>query len=570
MGYRVPRVTIKVDYGDDASFGELSLVTLGYGLHQAWIYSTMFDKGGIFGHGLLSAGGDDPLSLLYLCSILVYGVMLLVASAFDTRLIKPLHSVSVLLGASLVGTLGTLLLLVPASWGFDALPLQIAAGVLTGAGSAVLLLAWGTAFARLDPTSIALNGAVSIAVGFGVYGLLLHQLPFPLGAILDALVPLGEFFLLLAARRSVALDFDNRELMFSPLPINHARFVFRFGIPVFLLGASLGIMRQTSIETILPAAGFESQALLFCFACVAMVLVMITLMALSDGMRWHSVFKPLLPLVAIAAVCICFLGTGPLGWVDGVVLVGYMLLEALMWICFGELSQQYRLSPIFVFGLGRGTMALAALGGSLLPLAWPSGEGLFSLGSAGFALVVLVCLMVAYGFMPDDHEMTKLVVTDSSLSESVRNLARKSAPDGLQPQDVAACGSAAAAGREATTASASEDVGMDVLRAGERAADATAASGLAGGSDAAGGDVQTRKAAFRERCEAVANTYLLSSRESEVLYYLARGFKSAYIQQKLYISEGTAKTHIRHIYGKVNVHNQQELMRLVDDVDLGR
>ena len=40
---------------------------------------------------------------------------------------------------------------------------------------------------------------------------------------------------------------------------------------------------------------------------------------------------------------------------------------------------------------------------------------------------------------------------------------------------------------------------------------------------------------------------------------------AAYLQEKLFISEGTAKTHIRHIYGKTGVHSQQELMRLIDD-----
>ena len=81
-------------------------------------------------------------------------------------------------------------------------------------------------------------------------------------------------------------------------------------------------------------------------------------------------------------------------------------------------------------------------------------------------------------------------------------------------------------------------------------------------------DEGARMGRFRLRCEAVANTYLLSRRESEVLYYLARGYKSASIQQQLYISEGTAKTHIRHIYRKLNVHNQQELILLIDEVEL--
>ena len=41
-----------------------------------------------------------------------------------------------------------------------------------------------------------------------------------------------------------------------------------------------------------------------------------------------------------------------------------------------------------------------------------------------------------------------------------------------------------------------------------------------------------------------------------------------HIQQQLYISEGTAKTHIRHIYRKLNIHSQQDLIHLIDEVEL--
>ena len=63
----------------------------------------------------------------------------------------------------------------------------------------------------------------------------------------------------------------------------------------------------------------------------------------------------------------------------------------------------------------------------------------------------------------------------------------------------------------------------------------------------------------------MANTFLLSRRETEILFFLAKGHNAAYIQEKLYISEGTAKTHIRHIYRKCDVHSQQDLMRMVEN-----
>ena len=171
MGFHVPRVTISIDFGKEASFGELSLISLGYGLHQAWIYSSMFDKGGIFGTAPLEVSPlNEELSLAYFMSILVYGVLLLVASALDTKLIRFFHATPTLVGAAALGTAGTLLLLLPASAGWDTEMTQIASGVLTGAGSSVLLIAWGIAFARRDSASIVINGALSIAIGFGKIG----------------------------------------------------------------------------------------------------------------------------------------------------------------------------------------------------------------------------------------------------------------------------------------------------------------------------------------------------------------------------------------------------------------
>lgn len=155
MGFQVPRVTINIDFKEGTSFGELSIISLGYGLHQAWIYSSMFDKGGIFGTSGLQAGPfNDQLSLAYFVSILVYGLLLLVASVLDTRLIRPLHATPTLVIAALLGSTGTLLLLAPDGSLLSSEALQLASGVLTGAGSSVLLLAWASpSRAAIQPPS---------------------------------------------------------------------------------------------------------------------------------------------------------------------------------------------------------------------------------------------------------------------------------------------------------------------------------------------------------------------------------------------------------------------------------
>ena len=543
MGFQVPRVTINIDFKEGTSFGELSIISLGYGLHQAWIYSSMFDKGGIFGTGGLQAGPfNDQLSLAYFVSILVYGLLLLIASILDTRLVRFLHATPTLVVSALLGAAGTLLLLVPGGSFLDAEVLQLASGVLTGAGSSALLLAWGIAFSRRDSASIIINGALSIAIGFSVYGLVLHQIPFPWGGAASALIPFAEVALLLVLRRHVSLDFDNRQLIFQPLPINHARFVLRFGLPVFFLGVALGIMRQTSIETILPGSAFDDQALLFVTACAATALIMVTLLALGGDERWHTFFRPLIPFIAVTAVFIPFTAGGASFWGTSVVLVGYMSFEALMWIFFAELSQRFRLSPIFVFGLGRGTMALAALGGSTLPLFTGALGTPTGLGEMGTVLVVLVTMMVAYALLPDEREMASIVTVDPKVAAAVQSLPRtplivvnENRPDSTRAEDSASDTQPVAS--EEPADEHDEDEGVDEKPATLEPAPAPSAAPTPSPArqamdfsrsifaDEAGAmppaeDTPAARGRFRQRCEIVANTYLLSRRESEVMYYL--------------------------------------------------
>lgn len=58
---------------------------------------------------------------------------------------------------------------------------------------------------------------------------------------------------------------------------------------------------------------------------------------------------------------------------------------------------------------------------------------------------------------------------------------------------------------------------------------------------------------------------MLTPRETEVLYYVALGYSRPYIEKVLYISKGTAKAHIHHIYQKLGVATQDELIELVRD-----
>lgn len=61
----------------------------------------------------------------------------------------------------------------------------------------------------------------------------------------------------------------------------------------------------------------------------------------------------------------------------------------------------------------------------------------------------------------------------------------------------------------------------------------------------------------------MAARYFLTEREAGVLGLLLAGRSAPYIAEQLCVSQNTVKTHVRHIYAKLDIHTRQELLDLV-------
>lgn len=680
MGIRVPRITLKADFGDDASFGELRALSLGYGLHQAWIFAAMFGASSIFGvPDLMEASGGGAISLAFLVSIIVYAATLLFCAATDQKFLSFYVSRKTTVGAAVSMALGTLML-VPVISGTAGMAVHVVAGIMTGIGSGLLILQWGTAFARHEQPTIVINTAVAIAAGVVVYAVVLHLVPRPASGVIAALLPLLEMALLLQETPQPFTEREERPI-FQPLPVNRGKFFMKLGLPIAVLGIALGALRQTSVQTILPAATGTEQALAVLAACGALVLVLVTLLALQSASGWNRLFRPLVPFVAVVVFLF------PVGGSDGSVisslalLVGYMSFEAMLWICFGELSQQYRLSPVLVFGAGRGIQAITSLFGSMMPVFAVAWADILPMGNSTVIVILLLAMVFAYALLPSESEIRKLVLdcpvakliandgfnraVAAQQAASARSAAEEAAgseagdrpnpsaadaPDETpaaredadaasmhaassapsQPDDAAMpnqtarqaaqlepaaptttpsaetveaatapsaaapaapatptpaqaapapttpapAGDAAARGQSAHVApapAAMPSAPTAPAPATSPAAYVPAASAFpAAVGPSSGGSIwpTEKRGRFKRKCEATANRYLLSARETEVLFFLAKGHNATSIQEQLYISEGTTKTHIRHIYRKLDVHSQQELIQIVENAEV--
>lgn len=657
MGVRVPRITLNADFGDESAFGELSLLSVGYGLHQAWVYATMFGTASVFGPmPCLQGLHGSSVTMPYLISTIVYVFAMLLIAATDQRFLKLYTSRKLLCIGAALSCVGSLLLLaVP----FFGIPLaETASGIMTGIGSAILIVYWGTAFARTDSASIVLNTAIAISIAIGLFATVLHYAPFPVSAIAIACVPLLELAILL---KKTPQPFHERDEVpiFKPLPINRGRFVVRFGAPVLVLGIALGMLRSNSLQNLVMKTSVGAQPMLLLAAGCATVLVLVTIMALGGGDRWSRFFQPLVPFIAVTVLIMPLASTENAALTSVIMLVGFLCFESLMWIFFADLSQRFRLSPVFVFGLGRAIMAVAIMFGTLVPVALASYAHLLPFGEQTLVILLLV-IVFAYALLPREREIESIIMPcplvkavsasferkeESQRAAGLRNCGAAKGMDALEQgmaestarreraaDNLAAKGevsalaaassttdTAAAIRREAEAVSrevpasadnaaanrAAREGGEDAMGTGaagsagepENTAVAQPAGTTNGNNDAADSTAtssalpatrerQTTRPAtaaiaearfakpgepargggrFRGKCETVANTFLLSRRETEILFFLAKGHNAAYIQEKLYISEGTAKTHIRHIYRKCDIHNQQDLMRMVED-----
>lgn len=76
-----------------------------------------------------------------------------------------------------------------------------------------------------------------------------------------------------------------------------------------------------------------------------------------------------------------------------------------------------------------------------------------------------------------------------------------------------------------------------------------------------------RRERFQDKCRHIIERYGLSEREGEIMIMFAKGRNLDYIQEELFISKSTVSTHRQHIYKKLGIHSQQELLDLVQAVD---
>lgn len=617
MGIGVPTIQIRANRVD--SDVEVNLVSVGFGIHSGWTYAAMYGNDTLFSMPQI---GENPFSIFFYASIASFAVALFAIAIADPRIAQTRTRRKIILAACALTSGGTLLM-VPMSLTSKAVgfALALGAGVFTGIGSAVLAAAWGVALSVCERGTIIANIALSFVLAICIHAVLLHVIPCPAAGMLTATLPMLEVLILLRGRSECppasTSDFD-----FDARPVRKPLLAVKLATPIIIICLGLSLLKNSYVTHIMSANDMSSRLSLVIAAIVTFFVLFISIEIVSKNRDSDAPFRPILCIAAVAATMVPLLGTAQNTAIATVVIIGYFALEAAVYAYPPALSQESRISALFAFGIVRGCMALGMIAASVITTRYSTLPELLPWGSASICVITLMCFLVGKALLPsrasiesamlapatgelnfdtmaierfapsvaqrDEKECAfsggEEVPKDSCPTEpreaKESPLDKPSAKDAAEGacskvDDAANSGNAA---KQSGRANPGENAATSACSQAEKAASEPArsvrkgsrSSNLAESDNAKHEDDQPgerplQKQGLKRKCQQIADRNLLSRRETEVLFELAKGYNCARVQKILVISEGTARTHIRHIYNKLDVHSQQELIKFVED-----
>lgn len=376
---------------------------------------------------------------------------------------------------------------------------------------AFLLVACGEVYAEISAGRAVVYASVSYMLAY-LGSTVVVEMGLQIVCVVETLLPLAVFVLVVQPVRSPASDglakgmpVPLAKLVSVTLEAIPARVLAAIGITYFAIGSTLA-------QSGAPLDYFTWQTALA--AVLTSVVVMATCILLHGRVALTSLYKILMVGQVLAAFLLS-------EWAEGAqiaVVITFVGVKIVAWTLMAELALLAR---------ARGT-APAALVYAAGCLAGHIGEGLagvlsvFGFVNQGVLLIVVVALLVGAAAFLFTGEMGKYpdiadVAPASDGGEGTAQVQAGSPCDGPCP---------------------SRAEGPVVAQAAQPSLD--------------------------ERIGELASSYMLSARETEVFRLWATGHTLKYIQEKLYLSPSTVKTHVRHIYDKTGVHSRSEIVELLD------
>ncbi len=451
--------------------------------------------------------------------------------------------------------------LLPLTVAIDAPWPLVGCGAICGVAGTLLGCAWGARYS-LESRDVSAVVMVSFLVAYGIYFailLLYVATPFVVAAqVVVVFLPLaswGLWFWDASARSGLAPEVFpssalSTDIAGSPGSSGKAPGEVTAGSRELhaLPWRSLGVIAVAALvgnvmASVIMGTSYEGADSLYpggiaLCACIA-TMALVPLTAERTAFSVAQLYRITVTFSVVGLVAILVLGAAAVP-VGGALVQGCTLFfQPLVYVVVTRSTRLQGLSPLVAFGVGQALISAVVLAGNL------AGKLLFQVAGETPLLLSAVCGagVLALFFM--------VVARAAQVGEE----GNEEKDGGTEEMEAETRGAdrvkAAAAGR-----------GSSGVAAGERLFEdggTTEAATLPNGDCAAGVGAQGEDSAA-----VFARAAGLTARETEILALLVRGRTLPYIANELFVTTGTVKTHVRHIYEKALVNNRQELLDKVE------
>ena len=451
--------------------------------------------------------------------------------------------------------------LLPLTVAIDAPWPLVGCGAICGVAGTLLGCAWGARYS-LESRDVSAVVMVSFLVAYGIYFailLLYVATPFVVAAqVVVVFLPLaswGLWFWDASARSGLAPEVFpssalSTDIAGSPGSSGKAPGEVTAGSRELhaLPWRSLGVIAVAALvgnvmASVIMGTSYEGADSLYpggiaLCACIA-TMALVPLTAERTAFSVAQLYRITVTFSVVGLVAILVLGAAAVP-VGGALVQGCTLFfQPLVYVVVTRSIRLQGLSPLVAFGVGQALISAVVLAGNL------AGKLLFQVAGETPLLLSAVCGagVLALFFM--------VVARAAQVGEE----GNEEKDGGTEEMEAETRGAdrvkAAAAGR-----------GSSGVAAGERLFEdggTTEAATLPNGDCAAGVGAQGEDSAA-----VFARAVGLTARETEILSLLVRGRTLPYIANELFVTTGTVKTHVRHIYEKALVNNRQELLDKVE------
>lgn len=451
--------------------------------------------------------------------------------------------------------------LLPLTVAIDAPWPLVGCGAICGVAGTLLGCAWGARYS-LESRDVSAVVMVSFLVAYGIYFailLLYVATPFVVAAqVVVVFLPLaswGLWFWDASARSGLAPEVFpssalSTDIAGSPGSSGKAPGEVTAGSRELhaLPWRSLGVIAVAALvgnvmASVIMGTSYEGADSLYpggiaLCACIA-TMALVPLTAERTAFSVAQLYRITVTFSVVGLVAILVLGAAAVP-VGGALVQGCTLFfQPLVYVVVTRSTRLQGLSPLVAFGVDQALISAVVLAGNL------AGKLLFQVAGETPLLLSAVCGagVLALFFM--------VVARAAQVGEE----GNEEKDGGTEEMEAETRGAdrvkAAAAGR-----------GSSGVAAGERLFEdggTTEAATLPNGDCAAGVGAQGEDSAA-----VFARAVGLTARETEILSLLVRGRTLPYIANELFVTTGTVKTHVRHIYEKALVNNRQELLDKVE------